>query len=219
MAKPKRTAHQREKDLAEMSLLEAEGWTQRALAAKFGVSQQQIQYDLDLLDKRFLAEQVQNTGRRKRRRHLEYEAIKQKARAGFDRSCQDAETLHAETTTGRVAASGEPLPDHKKTTKTVKGQVGDPAFLAAEQRATEAQVKLWGDDAPVKVSPTSPDGTEPYGADSRTGALLDAVLRAAAEAAAAGGTGRAAALDSAPARNVPGVGTVGPDAGAAREGP
>lgn len=187
MAATKRTRHQREKDLAELSQLEAEGWSHQQLAAHFKLTKQQIGYDLAELDVRFQAEQLANTERRKRRRNNELERIKARAREGFQRSQKDAETLHVESiSSGRVDQEGKPQPDSMKQTKTVKGQAGDSSFLAVERQALADQVKLWGDAAPEKVAPTNPEGTDEYSGGG-TGPLLAALLRAAAEAGAADG--------------------------------
>ena len=55
MAAPKRTSFEREKDLLEISRLYLTGVTQTDIAARLGVSQQQISYDLKALQKRWLA--------------------------------------------------------------------------------------------------------------------------------------------------------------------
>ena len=148
MAAKKRTPRQHEHDLAELSRLEVEGLTHRQLAAHFKISDRMIRYDLEELDRRFKAEQLDNTGRRKRLRHAELEKGKRLALAAFERSRQDAETLHAETTKGRTAQDGSPLPDLVKTTKTIKGQAGDAALLEKYLKAVDLQIELWGDAAP-----------------------------------------------------------------------
>lgn len=155
MAAKKRTARKRQQDLAELAALDADGLTNRELAAHFKLSLAQIEYDLADLDRRFKKEQIGNVERRKRRRHSGLERIKRLALAAFERSKQDAETLHAETTKGRYDTNGQPLPDQVKTTKTLKGQAGDAALLEKALRAEVEQIRLWGDAAADRLDLTT----------------------------------------------------------------
>lgn len=217
MAAKKRTPHQREKDLAELSRLDTEGLSQKELAAHFKVSERQIRFDLETLDERFREEQVANVARRKRRRHNELEKAKRLALEAFERSRQDAETLHAETTKGRTTKTGDPLPDLVRTTKTMRGQAGDAALLEKYLKAVAEQIDLWGDAAPTKIAPTNPEGDREYDGGG-TGALLAALLRAAGEAAATGDAGGDATQDTRASGSGLGVTSVGADAGAAGTG-
>ena len=148
----KRKKEKREQDLAEMSDLLLEGWTQRRLGERYGVSHQQIALDAAELDRRWKAEQLTNTDTRKLRRHNELERIKRLALSAFEKSKLDGETLHAETTKGRTTKDGVPLPDQVKTTKTIRGQAGDAALLEKYLKAVIEQAKLWGDYAPQKFA-------------------------------------------------------------------
>ena len=52
MAQTKRTPIQRERDLLEISSLYLRGITQAEIASQLGVSQQQVSYDLKILQRR-----------------------------------------------------------------------------------------------------------------------------------------------------------------------
>lgn len=147
MATTKRSKEQREKDLAELSVLVLEGWTHAELAVKFQVSRPQIAYDIRILDKRWAAEQLANTHTRKLRRHAELERVKRLALEAFAKSRQDGETLHVSKESGRATATGTPLPDKEVSWRTVKGQAGDAALLEKYLKAVAEQIDLWGDGA------------------------------------------------------------------------
>ena len=96
---------------------------------RLGVSQQTISGDLKYLRGLWEREHPQAIEQGKVRELAAIDKLELTAWEGWDRSRQDAVTLHVETTTGRTDKKGKPLSDLEKKTKTVKGQAGDPRFL------------------------------------------------------------------------------------------
>jgi hypothetical protein len=172
VAAPKRTPEQRESDLATVADLYLRGRTQQQIGHALGVSRQQVSYDLKELNRRWRKEQFGKVDARKAEQLARVDRIEAAAWDGWDKSCRDAETLHDETESGRCGPAGNPLPDRKKTGKTVKGQAGDPRFLERVCWCVAKRCRILGLYAPQKLAPTDPTGEKPYDhTRGHTGAL------------------------------------------------
>lgn len=102
--------------------------------------------------------------------------------------------------------------EDEETTTRAENQTGDPRYLTVAMAALDAQRKLQGLDAPMKVANTDPEGNDkpnappPDNADTvartavRIAALLDAA-RARRDAAAAGASGDGTGSESSAAES------------------
>lgn len=89
--------------------------------------------------------------------------LEQTAQDAWERSKQNAETMHVRTETeGDRDAQGRPLPTKTVSEKTTRGQVGDPRFLERVAWCVEQRCRILGLLAPTKVAPTNPAGTQEY---------------------------------------------------------
>lgn len=138
---------ERRKKVAELYI---RGKTQYAIAAELGVKRSCVMDDLTAVRRMWQESAVMAMDQRKAEELARIDAIEEAAWGGWERSCRDSETLHAETTKGRVGRDGKPVPDLSRTAKTVKGQAGDPRFLERVGWCVERRCKILGLDAPQK---------------------------------------------------------------------
>lgn len=120
------------------------GRTQAEIGRELAVSQQTISRDLDALRQEWQASAQRDTAVRIAEEMQRIDALERVAWQAWERSCQDEETLLAETVRGRVGTDGQSLPDLAKTRKTVRGQAGDPRFLDRIAWCIETRLRLAG---------------------------------------------------------------------------
>jgi hypothetical protein len=132
---------QRRKRVADLYL---RGVPQHEIAAREGVDPAQITRDLAAIRKEWRAQAVEALATRKARELARIDTIEAEAWAGWERSQQPAETMHAATEKGRTDRDGQPLPDRQKTWKTVKAQAGDPRFLERVAWCVSQRCRLLG---------------------------------------------------------------------------
>jgi predicted transcriptional regulator len=137
----------RRKTVADMYL---RGKTQHEIGRHVGVSQAQISRDLAAVREEWRQSAIASLDEAKARELAKVDALEATAWEAWERSCRDAETLHAETTKGRATKDGAPLPDLSRQAKTVKGQAGDPRFLERVAWCVERRCKILGLDAAQK---------------------------------------------------------------------
>src|SRR5262249_40491485 len=87
----------------------------------------------------------------KQRELAKIDGLEAAAWQAWERSCQDAETLHSGALKGRTDTEGKPLPDVQKSYKTVQGQTGDARFLELVHSCIAQRRKILG------LTPTRPD--------------------------------------------------------------
>lgn len=145
-----RTADQVARDRAEIAVLYCQGWTQARIGQKLGLSQPAVFADLEVVRQEWRASAVMAMDQRKSQELAKLDRVEAVAWEAWERSCQQAETLFAETIKGRVDKEGKPLPELQKTSKTLKGQVGDPRFLERVGWCIERRCKILGMDAPER---------------------------------------------------------------------
>jgi hypothetical protein len=179
MRGPKRTPGERERDLEQLAVHYCRGLSQRAMAEKLGVSRQQIGYDLKILQKRWQESALAHLDAKKAQELARLDHLEAVAWSAWERSCQDAETITSSTVKGRVSKEGATLPDLQKVSTMTKHQAGDPRFLEHVYRCIDKRCEVLGLNAPKKVAPTSPDGTQAYAealTDEERLAGYDAIL-------------------------------------------
>jgi hypothetical protein len=113
--------------------LRQRGWTEARIAAEIGVSQMGVSKILARLERRAYAQLSKRIARSKARQTLQLEHLLDEAVQAWERSKQPSSTV--KKTRGAGCS---------RTEKTIKENVGDPAFLA-QARAILAQLgAIWG---------------------------------------------------------------------------
>ncbi len=144
MAAPKRTKAQRERDLMEVAHLYCAGRRQTEIAAKLGVSQQQVSYDVQRLLRDWRAGHradidcyVGETLERINQLEAEYWEAWRRSRAPGRRTVEERRR-----SLPRVA--GATPYQVSRVTVEEGGGCGDPAFLAGVQRCISERSRLLG---------------------------------------------------------------------------
>ncbi len=144
MAAPKRTKVERERDLTEVAHLYCAGRRQVEIAAKLGVSQQQISYDVQRLLREWRAghradidRYVGETLERINRLEVEYWEAWRRSREPGRRTVEERRRSPP-----RVAGAAP----YQVSRVTVEegGERGDPVFLAGVQRCITERSRLLG---------------------------------------------------------------------------
>jgi hypothetical protein len=128
-----------------------QGWSQGEIARNLGIAQSTVSSDLKAIRRAWRESAVRDFDEAvccelARLSHLEREAW-----TGWRRS------LDAQETTRIVQAEGA-----KRAEKTVRQSPGDPRFLDLVHRCIAGRRAILGLDAPTRIAPTSPDGTQSY---------------------------------------------------------
>jgi predicted transcriptional regulator len=133
------------------------GWLQSEIAEHLGLSQQTISNDLKACHARWQAETLTDIGELKGREIAKIDLLEREAWDAWVRSCADAETMvQKEKRSAGAAKDRQPA---REMTKTTKGQVGDPRFLATVQWCINRRCEIYGVDAPEVKEFTGPGGS------------------------------------------------------------
>lgn len=103
------------------------------IAQAEGVSQQTISQDLAFIREQWRQSMLLDADQRMAQELAKIDDLEAKARAGWERSCQDAENIRTTTT-----AEGT------QTVTTRRGQAGDPRFLDVISKCIQDRCKLLG---------------------------------------------------------------------------
>lgn len=169
MASHKRTKEQRERDLVELSELYVRGYSQEQMAKRFGVTRAQIRYDLTEIRENWVAQQVANFDEMKAVELQKLDCLEQEAWKAWRRSLNAAEKESVEEVMNkewedRDAETGEilsaPIEVRKKLQKV--SSYGDPRFMEQIFKCIDKRCQIRGLNAPTKIAPTTPDGTQPF---------------------------------------------------------
>jgi hypothetical protein len=176
------------------------GQSQDRIAQQENVSQAQISRDLATIREDWKQSSIMDFNERKAQELAKIDAVETTAWAAWEKSCKDAEIYHTGVDKGRAGKDGQPLPERQKSWKTVKGQFGDARFLERVAWCINRRCELLGLDAPKKLAPTNPDGTDEYtgGLTSaqRIAGILELVTEFHRETAEGGSTAAAAAASA-----------------------
>ena len=117
-----------------------EGRTQAEIAAVVGLSQQQISRDLKAVRKEWQKARIRDFDAAQEEQLQRVDKVERNAWDEWHRSKQDAESETQRETAGGV-----------ETTRTTKGQCGDPRYLDVVLKCVDRRCKILGLEAPLKV--------------------------------------------------------------------
>lgn len=177
MAGPVRNRIQRESDLQRIAEMYLSGRTQSDIGNTLGLTQQTISNDLKALQKRWVESSLRDFDDLRAEQLAKIDKIEAHYWAAWDRS----RTERKRNKVGRK--TGDTNTDSVET--ATEGRDGNPAFLMGVERCIDRRCKLLGLDAPTKIAPTTPDGTQPYTLtpmtpDEAVATYMDAIQRATA---------------------------------------
>ena len=122
--------------------LYCQGVYQSEIARLVGVDTATVCRDLQALHEEWKAEHAEALERRKAEQLAKIDHEETVAWEAWERSCQDAESEDTVTVSGRTTKDGAALPDLTRTTRSRKGQAGDPRFLERVSWCIEQRCKL-----------------------------------------------------------------------------
>ena len=143
------------RDRRRIADLYLQGWTQTAIANKIGIHQPAVSRDLKALQKAWLASALIDLNNAKAKELAKVDKLEREYWVAWERSYEDAETVKQRGSPATAGAGIKP----ESIEKTVKGQAGDPRFLAGVQWCIERRCKIIGIDAPTNIDLSS--GGEP----------------------------------------------------------
>ena len=140
MAAPKRNKAKRALDLRETLDLYANGWPQHRIAAKLGVTQQQVSKDLSAALELVGDETKEAAEKLRAALWARHDLVQRLALAGYQRSCRPKKSRSTETTSGEDK-EGNATATTKKGNKS-EGQAGNPQYLGVFAKSLDSQAKL-----------------------------------------------------------------------------
>lgn len=169
MARPKRKRIVHKRDLPVIARLYCQGKTQAEIGKQVGISQQQVSYDLKIIQKQWLKSSLVDIDTAKARELAKLDQIEREAWLAWERSQQNKEVRSVETENivpeekpidppikGKGLMDALKLCPGAKFTMKQEGQAGDPRFLEAALKCVAKRAEIFGLDAPKKIS--NPDG-------------------------------------------------------------
>lgn len=142
--KSERETAARDREIYTLAVVECR--TQEEIGAKFGLCDRQIRRIIAEEDRLIRAQCPEHIARIKDEQTQQLQFIRAEAMQAWERSKRDAES----ETTKDIEFGESKIPGIEKS-KTVKGQVGDPSYLAIAMKAMEDIRKIWGVDAAKEV--------------------------------------------------------------------
>jgi predicted transcriptional regulator len=149
MAAIKRTKVQRDRQLVKMTKLWVLGHSQSDIAKKFGITQQQVSYDIKEIRNRLLPENIQEMKEARTDRMMELAMFKQEFLEEWERSKRDKEIQTQEKISS--PGNGKNAGDRIKVAWRTEGKCGDPAFLNGALKVIQEECKIGGFYAPKKL--------------------------------------------------------------------
>lgn len=138
--------------------LRCQGWTTYRIAAEIGITQSAVWKMLRRVEQRVLAGLKDSVVRMKATQTAQLENLLDEALQAWEKSKEPAQSVTKRTVTGQ----GDNPTVEETVTQQMKGQCGNPTFLAEARDVLADLRKVWGIDAPTKVAPTTPDGAEAW---------------------------------------------------------
>ncbi len=130
MSGPKRTRAEREADRAEIARLYLQRKTQVEIARRLKISQQQVAYDLKIIERRWRESGVMDLNEAKARELAEIDTLEREYWDAWERSCRAKETSSTEKVEGQKDETGE---TRLKAGLLKEQRDGNPAFLVGVQ--------------------------------------------------------------------------------------
>lgn len=155
MPKRRRSKAEVARDRRREGDLYLQGWIQADIADELGIDQSTVSRDLKALQEEWLQSALVDFDEAKSRELAKIDKLEREYYAGWQRSCEDAETMRKEGRGVTVPVEGEEKKTREeiktdKVVKTSKGQAGDPRFLAGVMACIDRRCKIMGIDAPEK---------------------------------------------------------------------
>jgi hypothetical protein len=147
---PKRTPEQVLRDRAETAKLYIQGWPQHEIAAKVGVTREQITYDLARIREEWVRQAQASMGELVARELAKLDRIEAEAWAAWERSRRNRERKRTKKTTGAR--------DQLEAAVESEERDGDPRWLAEVRECVAQRCKLLGINAPEQHQHTGKDG-------------------------------------------------------------
>ncbi len=164
MAANTRSGFQREADYERITSLYLRGWRQTDIAAELGLTQQQVSYDLRVVQKRWRESTTMNLDEAKQKELSRIDELQNDFWTAWEESKKDVVTVGVEkksvTLKIKDASGGDiGLPAiERKDSRRRTGQSGNPAFLQGVLSCIDRRCKLLGLDAPERKELTGKDG-------------------------------------------------------------
>lgn len=143
MAQPKRTPFEREQDLAKIAQAYLVGKTQAEIAIEFKVTQQQINYDLKVLQDRWVKSSLIAIDEAKGRELAKLDNLEREYWAAWLDSKKEFRGTTAERTRGKNFGTKVQIKKERRD--------GDPRYLDGVMSCIERRCKIIGLDAPIKT--------------------------------------------------------------------
>ena len=161
----------------QIASLRLKEWTIPMIAREVGVSEATVTRELRSLSEEWKEAAKEDIEAIKARELRKLDRIESEATKAWERSLQDYNRKVVSERPGKEAKDEKAKGRGKDRTASIEtgSQNGDPRFLRIILDCQERRAKILGSDAPTKVAPTDPTGTQPY--KSMTDAELDARIR------------------------------------------
>jgi hypothetical protein len=151
----KRTKLQRDRELVRVTKLWVLGHSQRDIAAKFGITQQQVCHDLKEVRKRLLPLTADEMNEARSARLLDLAVIKLEYLEEWERSKKDKETQFQEKSTTPVRGNGKgkkgAWEDRTKAALRREGRCANAAYLNGAVKVVQEECRIAGLYAPTKL--------------------------------------------------------------------
>jgi len=147
MAKTKRTSVERERDLEAITGLYLRGVSQSEIAAQLGVTQQQVSYDLKVVQRRWAEKTVINLDAAKQKELARIDLLEREYWQAWERS--KGERSKARQETAGMDKQGRPIV--RRSVAEKEKLIGNPAYLTGVQWCISERCKLLGIYGAVKV--------------------------------------------------------------------
>lgn len=144
MAARKRKKLQRESDLAIIAELYLQGWQQSDIAARIGITQPQVSYDLKVIQKRWREDTAINMDEARNRELTRIDMLEREYWDAWARS-KEEKTKTRQEAKGKDE-SGRPIVT--RLTGEKEQMIGNPQYLAGVQWCISERCKLLGIYAP-----------------------------------------------------------------------
>ena len=152
MAGPSRNALQRENDYAQITSYYLRGWTQVAIAAEVGLSQQQVSIDIRTIQARWRKDTTINLDEHKSKELAKLDELEREYWQAWE-SSKSERTKARQESSGKVDKKTK-KPVINKATMEKEDRDGNPAFLSGVLSCIDRRCKILGIDAPVEQSTT-----------------------------------------------------------------
>lgn len=147
MAKPKRNSLERERDLEAVKNLYLRGMYQADIARQLGVTQQQVSYDLKIIQTRWAEKTAIDFDLEKQKELSRIDTVEREYWEAWERS--KGEKVKARQETNGRDKSGKPMVS--KAVSEKEQMIGNPQFLQGVQWCITERCKLLGLVAPAKL--------------------------------------------------------------------